>query len=70
MTNQMKNEKEFYTVEQLAALLSITERTVLESIRNSEIKAYKRFKKWYVLHTDVLDFLYSSDTNEKGKDNE
>jgi excisionase family DNA binding protein len=64
MTIQMKNEKEFYTVEQLATLLSITERTVLESIRKAEIKAYKRFKKWYVLHTDVLDFLYNSETNQ------
>ena len=70
MANQMKNEKELYTVEHLATFLSVTERTILESIRNSDIKAYKRFKKWYVKHTDVIDFINNSETNEKGKVNE
>lgn len=61
MTNQMK--RELYTVEQLAILLSVTDRTILESIRANEIKAYKRFKKWYIKHTDVLEFITSAKTN-------
>lgn len=61
----MKNEREIYTVEQVANLLSVTERTILDSIRSSELKAYKRFKRWYIKHSDVMEFITTAETNIK-----
>lgn len=50
---------EIYTVEQLATKLGVTERTISDAIRDGEIKGYKKFKKWYVTHEQLLEFLKS-----------
>lgn len=62
MTNQ--NQKEIYTTAQTAEIFQVSERTILEHIRNKELKAYKRFKKWYVKHSDLIEFITNSETNE------
>ena len=69
MINQ-NNQKEIYTTSNLAELFQVSERTILEHIRSNELKAYKRFKKWYVKHSDLLDFLTSSETNESQTETE
>jgi len=56
----MKNE--IYTVLELAEKLGaeklgVSDRTIADALRSGEMKGYKQFKKWYVTHEQLLDFL-------------
>ena len=53
---------DFYTLEKVAEKLEVTERYVRDQIANGELKAFKRGKRFYVLHTDLIKFI------ENGKD--
>lgn len=55
---QFSND-EIYTVETLAVKLSVSERTIRDTILSKKLKAFKKFTRWYILHTDLLDFLKS-----------
>jgi len=50
-------KQDFYTVEQLAIKFNVQDRTIADALRSGEIKGYKKFRKWYVLHEDVIEFL-------------
>jgi len=52
-------QQDFYTVKQAAEKLDLTERTITENIRTEKIKAYKTAGKWFILHSDLLDFVTS-----------
>ena len=63
MTNQ--NEKrEVYTTIQVSEIFQVSERTILDSIRSGELTAYKRFKKWYVRHNDLMEFITTGESNK------
>lgn len=49
--------EEFYTVEQVAEKLNCHPRTVRELIKGNELKAAKKLRKWYVLHSDLLEYI-------------
>ena len=51
--------EDFYTVEQVAEKLNCHPRTVRDLIKNDEIKASKKLRKWYVLHSDLLEYIKS-----------
>ena len=62
MSDEVKKQ-DFYTVEQLAIKLNVQDRTIADALRSGEMKGYKKFRKWYVLHEDVIKFLIEQ--NEK-----
>jgi excisionase family DNA binding protein len=62
MSDEVKKQ-DFYTVEQLAIKLNVQDRTIADALRSGEMKGYKKFRKWYVLHEDVIQFLIEQ--NEK-----
>lgn len=50
----------FYTVEQAATLLGISERVLRDKINKGEIKASKKFGRWYVFHADLAKAIKSN----------
>lgn len=50
-------KQDVYTIEQIAVKLGVAERTVAESLREGSLKGYKRWRKWYVLHEDLMEFI-------------
>jgi excisionase family DNA binding protein len=61
----MKNE--IYTVLELAEKLGVSDRTIADALRSGEMKGYKQFKKWYVTHEQLLEFLATN--QEENKEN-
>jgi excisionase family DNA binding protein len=46
-----------YTVEEVAQILKVTERTLYNYIKGGYLKAIKIGKHWRVKHSDLQDFL-------------
>lgn len=55
------NTDNFYTVEEVAKKLNSNEQSVRRLINSNQLKATKKLRKWYVFHTDLVDFIKSSD---------
>ncbi|MBL7815931.1 MAG: helix-turn-helix domain-containing protein [Saprospiraceae bacterium] len=53
----MTASDDFYTLEKAAEKLEVTERYVRDQIANGSLKAYKRGKRFYILHSDLIDFI-------------
>lgn len=49
--------QKFYTVEQAAELLNSNEQTIRKLIRSNELKATKKLNKWFIFHTDIVEYL-------------
>ena len=56
-------EETFYTTEQIAELLGANKKVVEKKLREKEIIGSKRFGKWFVLRSDLIDYI------EGGKNN-
>lgn len=52
---------DFYTLEDAAEKLKVTERYIRDQIASGELIAHKRGKRFYILHSDLVSFI------EKGK---
>jgi excisionase family DNA binding protein len=50
-------EKEFYTVLEAAELLGVTKQTIEAAIRRGELVGSKRFNRWFILHSDLLEYI-------------
>lgn len=61
------NNDEIYTLDKLAVKLEVTERYIRDQIAAGELKAYKRGKRFYVLHSDLIEFIKAG-KDAKGKD--
>jgi excisionase family DNA binding protein len=48
---------DFYTLEKASDKLEVTERYVRDQIANGELKAFKRGKRFYILHSDLIEFV-------------
>lgn len=55
----MEQNKEFYLLPEAAVLLKVGIRTLREWIKQGKLKAAKRGKSYYILHSDIIDFLKS-----------
>jgi hypothetical protein len=58
----MDTEK-FYTVEAAAELLNSNIQSVRRLINSDQLKAFKKLGKWYVFHSDIINFLKGSDND-------
>lgn len=56
--------KEIMTVEEVAEVLKVTERTVRTAISEGKLKAHKQFGKWYVLASDLVAFIQDGKSKE------
>ena len=56
-------EKQFYTTRQLCEYLDITERTVLDLIREKELKARKVFNKYIIEHSAIAEYIQNQKAN-------
>ena len=54
----MESKKIYNTIE-ISQWLGITEETVFRQIRSNKLRAFRLFKKWYVLHSDLMEFIQS-----------
>ena len=48
-----------YTTKTAAAMMELNKKTVQRLCRNQELKAYKKLSKWYILHSDILEYIKS-----------
>lgn len=53
---KMNNEK-FYTVEKAAELLNSNPQTIRKLIKDNKILAVKKLGKWFIMHSDIIEFL-------------
>ena len=58
-------ENEFYTLEQAAERLGVTKRWASDQISEGHLNAFKRGKRIYVLHSDIVAFVMGG-KNMKG----
>ena len=52
--------EDFYTIEQAAEKMQVSERYLGDCIRNKTLKAHKQGKRFYILHSDLLQFITTS----------
>ncbi len=48
-----------YTLDKVSALLGMEERAVASKLKSGELKGRKKGRRWYVLHSDILNYLNS-----------
>ena len=53
----MKENEQVYTIERAAEYLQVGERYIRDSISSGELNAYRRGKRAYVLHSDLIEFI-------------
>jgi excisionase family DNA binding protein len=46
-----------YTTEQAAEILNSTAVTVRQLIKDGKLKAFFKLRKYYILHSDLVDYL-------------
>ena len=49
----------FYTIEETAEKLKVSERTVRDAVNGGELKAYRKGKRTYILQSDIVEFIKS-----------
>ena len=50
-----------YTVSALSQLLGISERTIRKELKQGNIKGIKKLGRWFVLHSNLVDWLNGSE---------
>lgn len=60
-------EAKVYTVEQVAEMLNVQERTVRNYIATKKIEAFKVGQEWRIRHIDYVSFLNNSKKNTQKK---
>lgn len=49
----------FYTIEEAADKLKVSERTIRDAVNSGELKAYRKGKRVYILQSDIVEFIKS-----------
>lgn len=49
--------EEIYNIEALTKILGLTERTIRQKLSSGELSGYKRFGQWYMLKSDLIEFI-------------
>ena len=57
------NTDKFYTVEAAANLLNSNVQSIRRLINSDKLKATKKLGKWYIFHTDIVEYLNSTDND-------
>lgn len=59
------NTEQFYTVDTVAEKMQATPRWVGDKIRAGELMAYKQGRRFFVLHSDLIDFIRKGKPSRK-----
>ena len=51
------NKKDFYTPEEAAEMLNSNVQTIRRLIKTGQLKAYFKLRKYYILHTDLINYI-------------
>ena len=63
-SSYLSSDERILTVEDVSELLKVSERSIRDAINSKELIAHKRFGRWYLIYSDVLEFIKTG----KGKD--
>lgn len=55
------NTDNIYTVEKAAKLLNSNEQSIRRLIKENKLKASKKLGKWFILHSDIIEYLKGSE---------
>ncbi len=66
-TIEIRIPTEILTLERAAMILDCNERILNERLKNGEIRAYKRARRWYILHEDLIAWIKSGESNARTK---
>lgn len=58
-------EDKIYTVEKLAELLGLTDRTIRSKAKAGEIPSYKQFGRYYFLHSEIVGLVRQGERKNK-----
>ena len=61
----MENEK-IYTVAEVTKLLHTNPQTVYRLLQDGELQGYKQLRKWYVLHSNLIEFIKKGESKAHG----
>lgn len=64
------NNENILSIEQTAEFLEVTPATVRKVIQDGSLKAFKRFGRWYIFKSDVLDYIRSGECSTDRKNKE
>ena len=53
---------EIYTVTTAAAVLDCEPKTIERLCRTGELRAFKRLRKWFILHSDLVAYIEGGET--------
>lgn len=62
-TQTLGKDIKLYTVQEVADILNLDQRTIYSYIKDKEIKARKIGRKWLVSHKDLEFFVKGSESN-------
>lgn len=57
MSIDIRYIEKIHTIESIAGMLKISAETARKLCRTGEIKAYKKLRKWYVLESDLMNWI-------------
>ena len=60
----MEKVEDFYTTEQVAEKLAVDKNYIAELIRDGRLVGYKRGKRQYFLHSDLIEYVKKNKTKE------
>jgi len=55
--------EKIYTIAQVSELLRVEETSVIRFIGESSLTGYKQAGQWYILHSDVIQFIKNGEKN-------
>lgn len=51
------SNEEIYTIKEAADKLQVSERYIRDNVNRKELKAFKRGKRVYILHNDLVEWI-------------
>lgn len=60
-------EEGILDAEQVAEILNSSKKVVEKELREGKLKGYKRLSKWFVLKSDLIQYIRTGDETNKGK---
>jgi excisionase family DNA binding protein len=62
--------KKIYNTNEVSQWLGITNETVFRQIRDNKLRAFRLFKKWYILHSDLMEFIENEGKPNRAETNQ
>ena len=60
--------EQLHTIESASEILKCNPRVLREKAKSGQLKANKKFGKWYVLYSELVTYITSDNENETDND--